>query len=161
MSFTRESGASLAAFSSPAASRRPSRLRPISLTPGTVEYQLRQQQLQNMQSDPNRGMQNPAVTGVNPGVGGIERAQTGGTGGAGGAIGGLRTDGTIQRPGSGAPSEPVDGAGQPAPPGARLLRHTGECDTQPGRQAQKGGGPRGPPPFRRPARHPAGPGVMR
>jgi hypothetical protein len=76
---------------------------PISLTPGTVEYQLRQQQLQNVQSDPNRAMQNPVVTGASPGVGGIERAPTGGAGGAGGAVGGLRTDGTIQRPGSGPP----------------------------------------------------------
>ena len=76
---------------------------PVALTPGTVEYQLRQQQLQNVQSDPGRAMQNPAVTGVNPNVGGIERAPTGGAGGAGGAVGGLRTDGTIQRPGSGPP----------------------------------------------------------
>ena len=77
---------------------------PIALTPGTVEYQLRQQQLQNMQSDTGRGMQNPAVTGVSPSVGGIERAPAGGTGGAGGNLGGIRTDGTIQRPGAGAPS---------------------------------------------------------
>jgi hypothetical protein len=76
---------------------------PSVLTPGTVEYQLRQQQLQNVQSDPSRAMQNPAVTGVNPSVGGIERAPAGGAGGAGSAVGGLRTDGTIQRPGSGAP----------------------------------------------------------
>jgi hypothetical protein len=76
---------------------------PISLTPGTVEYQMRQQQLQNVQSDPNRAMQNPVVTGASPGAGGIERAPTGGAGGAGGAVGGLRTDGTIQRPGSGPP----------------------------------------------------------
>ena len=77
---------------------------PIALTPGTVEYQLRQQQLQNVQSDPSRGMQNPGVTGVNPSVGGIERAPAGGSGGAGSTLGGIRTDGTIQRPGSGAPS---------------------------------------------------------
>jgi hypothetical protein len=53
---------------------------PISLTPGTVEYQLRQQQLQNARSGVNPGIQNPAVTNVSPGAGGIERAQTGGTG---------------------------------------------------------------------------------
>jgi hypothetical protein len=53
---------------------------PISLSPGTVEYQLRQQQLQNARSGVNPGIQNPLVTNVSPGVGGIERAQTGGTG---------------------------------------------------------------------------------
>ncbi|MFC7478704.1 hypothetical protein ACFQS7_30620 [Dankookia sp. GCM10030260] len=77
---------------------------PIALTPGTVEYDMRQQQLRNVQSDTSRGMQNPAVTGVNPSVSGIERAETGGSGGAGSNLGGIRTDGTIQRQGSGAPS---------------------------------------------------------
>ena len=77
---------------------------PIALTPGTVEYQLRQQQLQNAQSGVNAGTQNPTVTNVNPSVGGIERATTGGAGSAGGNVGGLRTDGTIERPGAGAPS---------------------------------------------------------
>jgi hypothetical protein len=77
---------------------------PISLTPGTVEYQMRQQQLQNIRSGANAGTQNPTVTGVNPSVGGIERATTGGTGSAGGNVGGLRTDGTIERPGAGAPA---------------------------------------------------------
>jgi hypothetical protein len=72
---------------------------PIALTPGTVEYQLRQQQLQNVQQGANPGMQNPVATGrsvegivrdqstatrgnvtagapvaVNPGTTGIERA---------------------------------------------------------------------------------------
>jgi hypothetical protein len=56
---------------------------PISLTPGTVEYQLRQQQLQNVQSDPSRAMQNPTVTNVSPGAAGIERAPMGGSGGVG------------------------------------------------------------------------------
>ena len=77
---------------------------PIALTPGTVEYQLRQQQLQNIRSGANAGTQNPTVTDVNPNVGGIERAATGGAGSAGGNVGGLRTDGTIERPGAGAPS---------------------------------------------------------
>lgn len=77
---------------------------PIALTPGTVEYQMRQQQLQNIQSGTNTGTQNPTVTGVNPSVGGIERATTGGVGSTGGNVGGLRTDGTIERPGAGAPS---------------------------------------------------------
>ena len=104
MSFTRDFGG-LALVALLVAGCEPARpTTPISLTPGTVEYQLRQQQLQNMQSDTSRGMQNPAVTDVNPGAAGIERAQTGGTGGAGGAIGGMRTDGTVQRPGAGAPS---------------------------------------------------------
>jgi hypothetical protein len=53
---------------------------PISLTPGTPEYQLRQLQLQNAQSGANPGVQNPVPTAVNPGVGGIERAGTAGSG---------------------------------------------------------------------------------
>ena len=77
---------------------------PVALTPGTVEYQLRQQQLQNMRSGVNAGTQNSAVTAINPSVGGIERAETGGVGSTGGNVGGLRTDGTIERPGAGAPS---------------------------------------------------------
>ena len=56
---------------------------PISLTPGTPEYDLRQQQLRGMRSGANPGMQNPVVTGASPGVGGIERAPGTGTGGAG------------------------------------------------------------------------------
>lgn len=77
---------------------------PVALTPGTVEYQLRQQQLQNAQSGVNTGMQNPVVTNVNPGAGGIERATVGGAGSSGGNLGGLRTDGTVERPGAGAPA---------------------------------------------------------
>lgn len=57
---------------------------PLATMPtGTNESVLRQQQLRNIQQDPNRAMQNPSVTGVNPGTTGIERAQTGGTGGVG------------------------------------------------------------------------------
>jgi hypothetical protein len=77
---------------------------PVALTPGTVEYQLRQQQLQNARSGANPGIQNPAVTGVNPSVSGIERAGPGGAGSTGGTVGGLRTDGTVDRPGAGAPA---------------------------------------------------------
>lgn len=54
---------------------------PIALTPGTPEYQLRQQQLQNVRSGGNAG-----------------------TGSFVGSVGGLRTDGTIERPGAGAPA---------------------------------------------------------
>ena len=75
---------------------------PLSTMPtGTSESLLRQQQLQNAQQNP--GMQNPVATGASPGVGGIERAATGGTGSAGGQVGGMRSDGSIVRPG-GAPS---------------------------------------------------------
>ena len=78
---------------------------PIALTPGTTEYQMRQQQLQNVRSGANTGTQNAPVTAINPSVGGIERAPTGvGTGSTGGNVGGIRTDGTIERPGAGAPS---------------------------------------------------------
>lgn len=78
---------------------------PLSSMPtGTTESLLRQQQLQNVQSDPNRAMQNPVATGANPGVGGIERAATGGSGSAAGVVAGQRTDGTIARPGTGAPT---------------------------------------------------------
>jgi outer membrane murein-binding lipoprotein Lpp len=77
---------------------------PLATMPtGTNESLLRQQQLQNVQSDPSRAMQNPGVTAVNPGAGGIERATTGGTGSMGGQVGGMRSDGTVVRPG-GAPS---------------------------------------------------------
>jgi hypothetical protein len=77
---------------------------PLSTMPtGTAESVLRQQQLQNIQSDPSRVMQNPGVTAVNPGAGGIERATAGGAGSAGGQVGGMRSDGSIVRPG-GAPS---------------------------------------------------------
>ena len=47
---------------------------PIALTPGTPEYDMRQQQLRAIQSGANPGAQNPVVTGASPGVGGIERA---------------------------------------------------------------------------------------
>ena len=80
---------------------------PLSTMPtGTNESLLRQQQLRNMQQDPNRAMQNPAVTSVNPGVGGIERAQTGGTGGVGAGAPTAVNPGTtgIVRPGVGAPT---------------------------------------------------------
>jgi hypothetical protein len=56
---------------------------PISLTPGTREYDLRQQELRSATGDPTRAQQNPIVTGASPGVGGIERAPGTGTGGAG------------------------------------------------------------------------------
>lgn len=78
---------------------------PLATMPtGTTESLLRQQQLQNVQSDPNRAMQNPVALGANPGVGGIERAATGGSGSAAGAVAGQRTDGSIARPGTGAPT---------------------------------------------------------
>jgi hypothetical protein len=73
------------------------------LPTGTAESLLRQQQIQNAQQGANTGTQNPGVTTVNPGVGGIERAQTGGAGSVGGQVGGMRSDGTVVRPG-GAPS---------------------------------------------------------
>ena len=94
---------------------------PIALTPGTAEYQLRQQQLQNMQGTPGRAIQNPMVTGVNPNVGGIERASTGGTGTSGGALGGIRTDGSIQRPGAGAPATQMMVPESPRSPQMRTL----------------------------------------
>jgi hypothetical protein len=67
---------------------------------------LRQQQLRNIQQDQSRAMQNPVVTGVNPGVGGIERAQTGGTGTVGAGSPTAVNPGTtgITRQGVGAPS---------------------------------------------------------
>jgi hypothetical protein len=78
---------------------------PLATMPtGTNESLLRQQQLQNVQSDPNRAMQNPVATGASPGAAGIERAATGGRGSAAGVVAGQRTDGTIARPGTGAPT---------------------------------------------------------
>ena len=44
------------------------------------EQQLWTVEMQNLRAGANPGTQNPAVTGVNPGVGGIERAPTGGSG---------------------------------------------------------------------------------
>jgi hypothetical protein len=76
------------------------------LTPGTVEYQLRQQQIQNAVQDPSRAMQNPVATGV--GVQGIIRDP--GTTGAGGAGAGAPvavnpgTTGIVRQPGVGAPT---------------------------------------------------------
>ena len=104
MSFTRTlGGLALVTMLIAGCEAKPPAASPISLTPGTVEYQLRQQQLQNVQSDPSRAMQNPGVTNVSPGAAGIERAPTGGTGSVGGQVGGMRSDGTVVRPG-GAPS---------------------------------------------------------
>lgn len=78
---------------------------PLSSMPtGTNESLLRQQQLQNVQSDPSRAMQNPLATGANPGAGGIERAATGGSGSGAGVVAGQRSDGSIARPGTGAPT---------------------------------------------------------
>jgi hypothetical protein len=81
---------------------------PISLTPGSVEYDLRQRQLQSATGDPTRAQQNPVVTGVNPGVGGIERAPAStGTGGlgAGAPVSVSPGVGGVQRaPGIGAPT---------------------------------------------------------
>ena len=75
---------------------------------GTVESTLRQSQLQQMQADPGRAMQNPVAVSASPGVGGIERAGVG----AGGAGAGAPTAvnpgvGGIERAGVGAPPTPV------------------------------------------------------
>lgn len=81
---------------------------PLATMPtGTTESTLRQQQLQAIQSDPNRAMQNPVATGANPGTTGIERAATGGTGNAAAGAPVAVNPGTtgIQRaPGVGAPT---------------------------------------------------------
>ena len=75
MSFTRTlGGLALVTMLIAGCEATPPAASPIALTPGTVEYQLRQQQLQNVQSDPSRAMQNPVVTGASPGAAGIERA---------------------------------------------------------------------------------------
>lgn len=74
---------------------------PLIGTTGTVQDQLRQQQLANVRATP--GMSAGAVTGVNPGLTGIERAPDSGTGGAGGPVAGFNTTGTLNRPGVGAP----------------------------------------------------------
>ncbi|MBD0271492.1 MAG: hypothetical protein ICV73_06135 [Acetobacteraceae bacterium] len=81
---------------------------PLATMPtGTNESVLRQQQLQNIQQDRGRAMQNPPVTGVSPGVGGIERA---GTGGTGNVTAGAPTEvnpgttGIVRRRGVGAPT---------------------------------------------------------
>ncbi len=83
---------------------------PLTLTPGTAEYQMRQDQLRSMQGDPGRATQNPVGIGTaNPGtdaVGGIQRMPgTGGTAGAGAGTPSAVNPGTtgIQRRGVGAP----------------------------------------------------------
>jgi hypothetical protein len=77
---------------------------PISLTPGTVQEQLRQQQLQNAASNP--GIQNPLATGASPGAGGIERSGVGTGNASGGAVGAINPGTTgISRPGVGAPAK--------------------------------------------------------
>lgn len=73
---------------------------PISLTPGTVEEQLRQRQLEGARSGANPGVQNPVATGRD--VSGIVREGTGSGSTAAGTTG-LNTDGTLRRPGVGAP----------------------------------------------------------
>lgn len=81
---------------------------PLATMPtGTRESDMRQQQLRNIQQDPNRAMQNPPVTGVNPGTTGIERASTGGTGNVtAGAPAEVNpgTTGVVRRRGVGAPT---------------------------------------------------------
>jgi hypothetical protein len=73
---------------------------PIGLTPGTREEQLRQLQLQGATSGANPGVQNPVATGRD--VGGIVRQGTG-TGSTAAGVGGMNPDGTLIRPGVGAP----------------------------------------------------------
>lgn len=78
---------------------------PIVGNTGTVENQLRQQQLQNIQSGANRGVQNPVATGV--GVDGIQRQGTGVGSTAAGGVDARTVNpgvGGIQRQGVGAPS---------------------------------------------------------
>src|SRR3954466_14655288 len=53
---------------------------PIALTPGTPEYDMRQQQLRAIQSGTNTGMQNPGVTGRSSLDQMERRPQAGGTG---------------------------------------------------------------------------------
>jgi hypothetical protein len=103
MSFTRTlGGLALVTLLMAGCEATPPAASPIALTPGTVEYQLRQQQLQNAQQNP--GTQNAVVTGASPGAAGIQRAPTGGSGSSAGVVAGQRTDGTIARPGTGAPT---------------------------------------------------------
>jgi len=73
---------------------------PISLTPGTVEEQLRQRQLEGARSGANPGVQNPVATGRD--VSGIVRQGTG-SGSSAAGVGGMNPDGTLIRPGVGAP----------------------------------------------------------
>jgi hypothetical protein len=76
---------------------------PIALTPGTTEYQLRQQQLQNARSGANPGVQNPVATGVT--VEGIQRQGTGTGSTAAGAPVAVNpgTTGITRAPGIGPP----------------------------------------------------------
>ena len=87
---------------------------PIGLTPGTVEYDLRQEQLRSARGDPGRANQNPIAVGrANPGaesaasVGNVQRIP--GTGGAAGASAGTPTainpgtTGIVRGQGVGAP----------------------------------------------------------
>src|SRR5215212_4229775 len=53
---------------------------PIALTPGTPEYDMRQQQLRGLQTGANPGMQNPGVTGRSSLDEMQRRPQSGGTG---------------------------------------------------------------------------------
>lgn len=81
---------------------------PLATMPtGTRESVLRQQQLQNVQQDPGRAMQNPPVVGVNPGTTGIVRAPayTGEGSVAAGAPAAVNpgTTGITRQPGIGAP----------------------------------------------------------
>ena len=83
---------------------------PIALTPGTPEYDMRQQQLRGIQSGANPGMQNPGVTGRSSLDQMERRPQTGGTGsvaapivpGTGRITGGLG-EADVQRQGGGTP----------------------------------------------------------
>lgn len=79
---------------------------PLATMPtGTRENVMRQQQLQNVQGDPSRAMQNPAVVGVNPGTTGIVRegTGTGGTGAGAPVAVNPGAGGIIRQPGVGAP----------------------------------------------------------
>ena len=83
---------------------------PIALTPGTPEYDMRQQQLRGIQSGANPGMQNPGVTGRSSLDEMQRRPQAGGTGsvaapivpGTGRITGGLG-EAEVQRQGGGVP----------------------------------------------------------
>jgi len=82
---------------------------PLATQPtGTVESTLRQQQLQNIQSGANPGVQNPLATSASPGVGGIERQGVGaGSTAAGGVTAVNPGVGGIERTGVGAPPTPT------------------------------------------------------
>lgn len=76
---------------------------PVASSPGTTEYQRRQQQLQNARSRANPGVQNPFATGV--AVEGIQRQNTGTGSTAAGAPVAVDpgTTGISRAPGIGAP----------------------------------------------------------